>query len=219
MAFFVGVAPFSTHLCCSVDQRSSKEDLPMNILAQSTSSHRAPFWLALPLAVLLVVGLAACGGGQEQEQASDQTETEAPGTIAEIASNDSRFSTLVTALDSAGLVQTMQEDGPFTVFAPTNAAFDALPDGTVEDLLQPENRERLTEILTYHVVEGANMASDVQGMSSATTLQGSDVSISTSDGSVQVGGATVVQADVEASNGVIHAIDAVLMPPSGDESM
>ncbi len=191
----------------------------MNILAQSTSSHRAPFWLALPLAVLLVVGLAACGGGQEQEQASDQTETEAPGTIAEIASNDSRFSTLVTALDSAGLVQTMQEDGPFTVFAPTNAAFDALPDGTVEDLLQPENRERLTEILTYHVVEGANMASDVQGMSSATTLQGSDVSISTSDGSVQVGGATVVQADVEASNGVIHAIDAVLMPPSGDESM
>jgi uncharacterized surface protein with fasciclin (FAS1) repeats len=193
----------------------------MNTFAQSTSSHRAPFWLALPLAVLLVVGLAACGGGQEQEQeqASDQMETEAPGTIAEIASNDSRFSTLVTALDSAGLVQTMQEDGPFTVFAPTNAAFNALPDGTVEDLLQPENRERLTAILTYHVVEGANMASDVQGMSSATTLEGSDVSISTSDGSVQVGGATVVQADVEASNGVIHAIDAVLMPPSGEESM
>jgi len=89
----------------------------------------------------------------------------------------------------------------------------------VEDLLQPENRERLTAILTYHVVEGTAMAADVQGMSSATTLEGSDVSISTSDGSVQVGGATVVQADVEASNGVIHAIDAVLMPPSGDEAM
>lgn len=192
----------------------------MNTFAQSNSSFRAPSWLALPLAILLVVGLAACGGGQEQEQqASDQMESEAPGTIAEIASNDSRFSTLVTALDSAGLVQTMQEGGPFTVFAPTNAAFNALPDGTVEDLLQPENRERLTSILTYHVVEGANMAADVQGLSSATTLEGSDVSISTSGDSVQVGGATVVQADVEASNGVIHAIDAVLMPPSGDESM
>jgi len=192
----------------------------MNIFSQSTSSLRAPSWLALPLAVLLVVGLAACGGGQEQEQeASDQMESETPGTIAEIASNDSRFSTLVTALDSAGLVQTMQDGGPFTVFAPTNAAFNALPDGTVEDLLQPENRERLTAILTYHVVEGTAMAADVQGMSSATTLEGSDVSISTSDGSVQVGGATVVQADVEASNGVIHAIDAVLMPPSGDEAM
>ncbi len=192
----------------------------MNTFAQSTSSLRAPSWLALPLAVLLVVGLAACGGGQEQEQqASDQMASETPGTIAEIASNDSRFSTLVTALDSAGLVQTMQDGGPFTVFAPTNAAFNALPDGTVEDLLQPENRERLTAILTYHVVEGAAMAADVQSMSSATTLEGSDVSISTSDGSVQVGGATVVQADVEASNGVIHAIDAVLMPPSGNESM
>lgn len=192
----------------------------MNTFAQSTS-HRLTSWLALPVAALLVISMAACGGGQDQESADQgqMASADTLGTIAEIASNDSRFSTLVTALDSAGLVQTMQEGGPFTVFAPTNAAFDALPDGTVQDLLQPENRERLTSILTYHVVEGANMAADVQGMSSVPTLEGSDLSISTSDGSVQVGNATVVQADVEASNGVIHAIDAVLMPPSGDESM
>jgi uncharacterized surface protein with fasciclin (FAS1) repeats len=193
----------------------------MNAFAQATSSHRFPRWFALPLAMLLVVGLTACGGGQEQE-AAEETETmeaEAPGTIAEIAAGDARFSTLVTALDSAGLVQTLQGDGPFTVFAPTNAAFNALPEGTVQDLLQPENRERLTSILTYHVVEGANMAADVQGMSSAPTVEGNSVSISTSGDSVQVGGATVVQADIEASNGVIHVIDAVLMPPSGEESM
>jgi uncharacterized surface protein with fasciclin (FAS1) repeats len=173
------------------------------------------------MAVMLVLSLSACGGGQEQQPAEAEAEMAADtiGSIAEIASNDARFSTLVTALDSAGLVQTLQGDGPFTVFAPTNDAFDQLPEGTVQDLLQPENRERLTAILTYHVVEGANMAADVQGMSSATTLEGSDVSISTSNGSVQVGDATVVQADVEASNGVIHVIDAVLMPPSGDESM
>ena len=194
----------------------------MNTFMQSISSHRATPWLAIPLAVFLVIGLAACGGGQEQEEAADpqmEATADAPGTIAEVASNDSRFSTLVTALDSAGLVQTMQEGGPFTVFAPTNAAFNALPEGTVQDLLQPENRERLTSILTYHVVEGATMAADVQGMSSVTTLEGSNVSISTSGDSVQVGNATVVQADVEASNGVIHVIDAVLMPPSGNESM
>jgi len=194
----------------------------MQIFSRRLSLRRLASRLALPMAVMLVMSLSACGGGQEQpEQAEAETEMagDTLGSIAEIASNDARFSTLVTALDSAGLVQTFQGDGPFTVFAPTNEAFNQLPEGTVQDLLQPENRERLTAILTYHVVEGANMAADVQGMSSATTLEGSDLSISTSNGSVQVGDATVVQADVEASNGVIHAIDAVLMPPSGDESM
>lgn len=194
----------------------------MKTHSQSTSLQRPSFWLALPLAMLLVVGLAACGG-QEQEQAQETANqmeaADTLGTIAEIAANDSRFSTLVTALDTAGLVQTLQEDGPFTVFAPTNAAFNALPEGTVQDLLQSENRERLTSILTYHVVDGATMAADVQGMSSVTTLEGSELSISTSGDSVQVGDATVIQADVEASNGVIHVIDAVLMPPSGEESM
>lgn len=195
----------------------------MHIFSRRLSLRRLVSRLALPMAVMLVMSLSACGGGQEQQPEQAEAETEMAGdtlgSIAEIASNDARFSTLVTALDSAGLVQTFQGDGPFTVFAPTNEAFNQLPEGTVQDLLQPENRERLTAILTYHVVEGANMAADVQGMSSVTTLEGSDLSISTSNGSVQVGDATVVQADVEASNGVIHAIDAVLMPPSGDESM
>lgn len=192
----------------------------MNTRSRTALSQRIPSWLALPVAVVLTLGLAACGGGQDQqtEQRAMQT-ADTLGTIAEVASNDSRFSTLVTALDSAGLVQTMQEDGPFTVFAPTNAAFNKLPEGTVQDLLQPENRDRLTSILTYHVVQGENMAVDVQGMSSVTTMEGNSLSISTSNGSVQVGNATVIQADVRASNGVLHAIDTVLMPPSGNESM
>lgn len=191
----------------------------MNTRSRIPLSNRFLLWIALPIAVVLTVGLSACGGGQDQEADQETMQADTPGTIAEVASGDSRFSTLVTALDSAGLVQTMQEDGPFTVFAPTNAAFNKLPEGTVQSLLQPGNRDRLTSILTYHVVEGANMAADVQGMSSATTLEGSSLSISTSGDSVQVGNATVIQADVQASNGVIHAIDTVLMPPSGDESM
>jgi uncharacterized surface protein with fasciclin (FAS1) repeats len=172
-------------------------------------------------ALLITVGLSACtesaDNGNGEEAATMQSEEPAQ-TIVDVAMNDDRFSTLVTALDTAGLVQTLQGDGPFTVFAPTNAAFDALPEGTLEQLLNPDNRDQLTGILTYHVVDSTYMASDVAGASSLTTLEGSTISISTSGDTVMVNEAAVTATDIEASNGVIHVIDAVLQPPA-DESM
>jgi uncharacterized surface protein with fasciclin (FAS1) repeats len=132
--------------------------------------------------------------------------------VVEIAAGNEDFSTLVAALKAAGLVETLQGEGPFTVFAPTNAAFAALPDGTVEGLLEPANKAQLTAVLTYHVVPGAVYAGDVVELSSATTVQGGDVSITTEDGRVMIDGAEVIKTDIEAENGVIHVIDAVLLP-------
>ena len=122
------------------------------------------------------------------------------------------FNTLVTAVQAAGLVDTLKSDGPFTVFAPTDEAFARLPEGTIEALLK--DKEKLTAILTYHVVPGKVMASDVAGLDSATTVQGQALPISTESG-VQVGAANVVKTDIETSNGVIHVIDTVLIPTEG----
>jgi len=126
-----------------------------------------------------------------------------------VATDD--FNTLVAAVTAAGLVETLKGDGPFTVFAPTDAAFAALPKGTVKNLLAPENKATLTAILTYHVVPGKVMSGDLSNGMTAETVQGDTVSIMT-DGGVTVDGANVVSADIEASNGVIHVIDAVIMP-------
>jgi uncharacterized surface protein with fasciclin (FAS1) repeats len=131
--------------------------------------------------------------------------------IVETAASNPAFSTLVAAVKAAGLVETLQGEGPFTVFAPTNDAFAKLPAGTVEDLLKPENKEKLVAILTYHVVAGNVMAADVVKLTKATTVQGSDIMIDTSDG-VKVNNATVTQTDLKAKNGVIHVIDTVIMP-------
>ena len=125
--------------------------------------------------------------------------------IVDIAAGNESFSTLVAAVQAADLVDTLKGEGPFTVFAPTDDAFAALPAGTVEDLLKPENKDKLTAILTYHVVPGKVMSGDLSDGMTATTVQGSDVTIGTTDG-VTVDGAKVVQADIEASNGVIHVI-------------
>ena len=121
------------------------------------------------------------------------------------------FGTLVAAVQAAGLVDTLKGDGPFTVFAPTDEAFAALPNGTVETLLLPENKDQLVAVLTYHVVPGKVMSTDLSDGMTATTVQGGDVTIGTTDG-VTVNGANVVAADVAASNGVIHVIDAVILP-------
>ncbi|MDH3471875.1 MAG: fasciclin domain-containing protein [Acidimicrobiia bacterium] len=120
------------------------------------------------------------------------------------------FTTLVAAIQAAGLVDTLKGEGPFTVFAPTDAAFAALPEGTVEALL--EDIPALTDILLYHVVAGAVPAADVVGLSSATTVQGSDVTITVEGDSVMLNDATVTATDIETSNGIIHVIDAVLIP-------
>lgn len=132
--------------------------------------------------------------------------------IVSIALGNENFSTLVTALQAAGLVETLQGDGPFTVFAPTNAAFEALPEGTLESLLMEENRDQLIQVLTYHVVPGKVMSGDLSDGMTAETVEGSTVEISISDYGVKVDDASVVTADVEASNGVIHIIDAVILP-------
>ncbi len=129
--------------------------------------------------------------------------------IVEVATNAGSFSTLVAAVQAAGLAETLSGPGPFTVFAPTDDAFAKLPEGTVEGLLA--DKEQLTKILTYHVVPGKVMAADVQSLDKATTVEGSDLKIDASSG-VKVNDATVTQADIEADNGVIHVIDTVLLP-------
>jgi len=132
--------------------------------------------------------------------------------IVEVAQSAGSFDTLVAAVSAADLVAVLQSDGPFTVFAPTDAAFAALPAGTVETLLKPENKDQLTAILTYHVIPGKVMAADLAGQRlSVATVNGEELHIDGRDG-VRVENATVTQADIPASNGVIHVIDTVLIP-------
>lgn len=134
--------------------------------------------------------------------------------IVEIAAGNPDFSTLVAALKAADLVTVLEGDGPFTVFAPTNEAFAKLPAGTVEELLKPENKAKLVAILTYHVVPADVNAAEAMTLTSATSVEGSDIKITTKDGAVMVDNAQVVAADIDASNGVIHVIDTVIMPAS-----
>lgn len=133
------------------------------------------------------------------------------GDIVAVASSAGKFNTLVAAVKAAGLVETLQGKGPFTVFAPTDEAFAKLPEGTVASLLKPENKEKLVAILTYHVVPGKVMAADVKTMK-AKTANGKEVSIQVGDGQVTVDGAKVIKTDVGAKNGVIHVIDTVILP-------
>ncbi|MEM6305150.1 MAG: fasciclin domain-containing protein [Pseudomonadota bacterium] len=131
--------------------------------------------------------------------------------IVDTAAGAGSFSTLLAAAEAAGLVETLKSEGPFTVFAPTDDAFAALPEGTVDSLLLPENKDQLTAILTYHVVAGKVMSTDLQDDMEAETVQGTTVMIDLDNG-VMVDDATVVTADIEATNGVIHVIDKVIMP-------
>jgi uncharacterized surface protein with fasciclin (FAS1) repeats len=133
--------------------------------------------------------------------------------IVELAVGTESLSTLVTAVKAAGLVETLSGNGPFTVFAPTNAAFEALPAGTLESLLKPENKDQLVAVLTYHVVGAKVMSTDLKEGQKAKTVQGEEVMISLKGGA-SVNGAKVAMADVEASNGVVHVIDQVILPPS-----
>jgi uncharacterized surface protein with fasciclin (FAS1) repeats len=151
---------------------------------------------------------------------TDPADPEAPASdpdIVEIAATTEGFSTLVAAVTAAGLVETLQGEGPFTVFAPTDEAFAALPDGLLDSLLEPENSELLTRILTYHVVAGDVRSGDIEP-GTVATVEGSEVTLDTADG-VTVDGANVIQADIVASNGVIHVIDAVILPADIAESL
>ncbi|MCE9663547.1 fasciclin domain-containing protein [Halomonas sp. M5N1S17] len=161
----------------------------------------APKWIG---ASLLGLALATSAHAGSHDHAHDD--------IVDTAIGAGQFETLVAAVQAAELVEVLKGEGPFTVFAPTDEAFAALPEGTVDTLLLPENQAQLQAILTYHVVPGNVMAAEAMELDSATTVQGQDITITTMDGSVMINDATVVQADIEASNGVIHVIDGVLMP-------
>ena len=169
--------------------------------------------------------LVGCGdttppttGGDTTEQPATTSEAkpaepaEQPKDIVDTAAAADDFKTLVAAVTAAGLVETLKGDGPFTVFAPTDAAFGNLPEGTLDDLLKPENKEKLTSILTYHVVPGKVLAADVVTLKSAKTVQGAEVAITVEGEKVKVDGANVTATDIDCANGVIHVIDAVIVP-------
>jgi uncharacterized surface protein with fasciclin (FAS1) repeats len=169
----------------------------------------------LALALVASISLVACGSDSSTEVVDTTVMEEvAANDIVAVASSTEGFSTLVAALSAASLVETLQGEGPFTVFAPNDAAFAALPAGLLEKLLLPENVAVLTSILTYHVVAGKVMSTDVT-TGDAPTVEGSTLALDTMSG-VMVNDATVIAADVEASNGVIHVIDKVLVPPTVD---
>ncbi len=184
----------------------------------------------LGAASLLVLGLvnpavaedhghdaAAPAAAAATTEAAPAAETVAAGTIVDVATANADFSTLVSALTAAELVEALKGEGPFTVFAPSNAAFAKLPAGTMEDLIKPENKEKLQGILKYHVVPGKVAAADAKGTTvELTTLQGAMVKVDGTGEMVKVGDATVSSADVAASNGVIHVIDTVIMPPPAE---
>lgn len=149
--------------------------------------------------------------GSTPSFADDHTDKDIVQTA--VAAN---FTTLVAAIQAADLVETLKSDGPFTVFAPTDEAFAKLPEGTLAQLLRPENRDQLVAILTYHVVPGRVMAADVVKLTSAETAQGSKLSITASGTNVTINDARVIKTDISATNGVVHVIDTVLLPPSND---
>ena len=177
------------------------------------------------LAPLAIIGLlVSCGSDDSDVATTEATTTEAPTTeapaeaqdIVAIASGNEDFSTLVAAVAAAGLVEVLQGEGPFTVFAPTNDAFAALPAGLVDKLLLEENKDVLVKILTYHVVSGAVLAADVTA-GEVPSVEGQNITVTT-EGGVMVNNANVIATDVIASNGVIHVIDAVILPPDVDPS-
>ena len=170
--------------------------------------------LAIAIASSLALStLAFAHNHGDKKEESGYSQAETAGTITEIAVGNGNFETLVAALSAAELVGVLSGEGPFTVFAPTDEAFAALPEGTVASLLEPENRDQLTAILTYHVVPGVVMSGDIAGKAlSAETVEGRSLNVDATGDGVMINNATVVMADIKASNGVIHVIDTVLIP-------
>jgi len=173
----------------------------------ASAKHAA---LALGLLGATCLGAAPALAGSCGSGAAASATSPASKDVIDTAVAAGNFGTLAKALTAAGLVDTLKGEGPFTVFAPTDAAFAKLPPGTLDDLLG--NKERLTAVLTYHVVPGKVMAADVVKLSDAKTVQGQSVSIATEGGAVKVDEATVTQTDIVSSNGVIHVIDSVILP-------
>lgn len=167
--------------------------------------------VTLPLLGLTSFSALADHHGDKKAEAKKEQAATAGKTVVEIAAGNESFSTLVAAVKAAGLAEALSSDGPFTVFAPTNEAFAKLPEGTVETLLKPENKEKLAAILKYHVVGAKVMAADVKP-GKVKTLQGTEFEITVKDSTVMVDGAKVVKTDIVGKNGVIHVIDSVILP-------
>lgn len=165
--------------------------------------------LATALPLIASAHCGSCGAGEEADHSHEKADKKADIVDTAIAADG--FDTLVAAVKAAGLVDTLKGDGPFTVFAPTDEAFAALPEGTLENLLKPENKDQLVAILTYHVVPSKVKSKDVKPME-APTVNGQTATIEVEDGTVLVEGAKVVKTDIYASNGVIHVIDKVILP-------
>lgn len=176
--------------------------------------------LLLPGVLVAALALAGCAPATNTDAMDSQTTeqesmTEMPGNIVEVATEAGDFTTLLAAIEAAGLVETLEGPGPFTVFAPTDEAFAALPAGLLDALLLEENRDVLAQILTYHVVSGEVLAADVVA-GDVPSVEGSAITVTTDNGVVLNGSAEVILTDVKASNGVIHAINAVILPPGLD---
>ena len=167
---------------------------------------------ALSLCLISLTSAASADHCKHESQDTSGTHADKQQDIVSTAIAAGNFTTLAVALEAAGLVETLQGKGPFTVFAPTDEAFAKLPPGTVEELLKPENKEKLTSVLTYHVVQGRVTAKDVVDLESAETVNGQSLAVTVEDGGVTIDGANVVDADIECSNGVIHVIDRVVLP-------
>lgn len=193
-----------------------------HVLLQTKIFMKKTFFSLMTTAAIAVV-MTACGSGETAEAtkdtvaaettaAADTTTPAVPPTVVDIAVGSPDHSTLVAAVTAAGLAETLSGTGPFTVFAPTNAAFAALPAGTVDNLLKPENKATLAGILTYHVVAGSLKAADLTDGQKLKTVNGAELTVSIKDGKVMIDGANVTAADLTAGNGVVHVLDAVVMP-------
>jgi uncharacterized surface protein with fasciclin (FAS1) repeats len=192
---------------------------------EAMSQVRSYSAVSLIVAMAFAVSLAGCGGEEPAAPSGPPPEKKKMGeveprrlpaaetqNIVQTAMAAEEFSTLCEALKAADLVEALERGGPYTVFAPTDEAFGKLPEGTLDELLKPESKDQLTGVLKHHVISGKMTATDVAGAESLTTISGTQLAVTVHDGAVMVGDAKVVQADIEASNGVIHAIDAVLLP-------
>jgi uncharacterized surface protein with fasciclin (FAS1) repeats len=180
------------------------------------SFHLALGAALLPLTTAAVAGECPLAAAQKAQTHAQPVAFKAEAKdIVDTAVGAGSFKTLVAAVQAAGLVDTLKGAGPFTVFAPTDEAFAKLPEGTVETLLKPENKDKLVAVLTYHVVPGKVMAADVVKLTEAPTVQGSKAKVKVIDGTVMIDNAKVVKTDIETSNGVIHVIDTVILPPQG----
>ena len=189
--------------CCDVTQKPGPRRTPAFANKTKYESKHMKKIQVLSLATLLATGTLTT--------TAVANHCASHGDIVAVAAEAVSFNTLVAAVKAAGLVETLQGPGPFTVFAPTDEAFAKLPAGTVENLLKPENKDQLVAVLTYHVLPGKVTAKEVETMK-AKTVNGQSVSLKVPNGSVMIDGATVIKADVPAGNGVIHVIDAVILP-------